>query len=81
VRVLGDGCKNKSSHQKKQFGKLSDNYCNEKFNKSEKNSDLAKIMKNAVEHCEIHLKNKNRVLDRDLFDNVVNFIDWNSLLN
>ena len=72
--------KKKVRTRKKQFEKLSDNYCNEPFHKSAKNSDLVQTMKNAVEHCETRINNKKLIMDRDLFDNIVNFIDWKSLL-
>ena len=69
--------------RQKRFEKISDSYCNELFSKSESNLKLAQTMKNAVEHCETRLKmkNKNQILDRELFDNTVDFIDWKSLLS
>ncbi|ABM35945.1 hypothetical protein [Polaromonas naphthalenivorans] len=67
--------------RRKTFVQVSNSYCNEMFSKSESNLALAQLMKNAVEHCENRLKNKNWTLDRELFDNTVDFIDWKSLLN
>jgi hypothetical protein len=65
----------------KQFEKISDSYCLEPFSKSAENSILAQSMRNAVEHCETRLKKKKRVLDRELFDRIVNHVNWKSLLN
>jgi len=71
--------KRKVRTRKKVFVKVSDSYCNEPFSKSASNSELVKTIKSAVEHCENRLK--NRVLDRQLFDGMVDFIDWRSLLS
>ena len=70
----------KTLTKKKVFEKISDRYCTEPFATSSSNIDLAKIMRSAVEHCENRLKKKNRVLDKELFENTVDFIDWKSLL-
>lgn len=70
----------KTRTRKKLFEKLSDSYCIEQFSRSASNIDLAKSMRSAVEHCENRLKKKNRVLDKELFENTVDFIDWKSLL-
>ena len=67
--------------RRKTFIQISNSYCNEIFSKSASNLALVQLMKNAVEHCENRLKNKNRTLDRELFDNTVDFIDWKSLLS
>lgn len=70
----------KTRTRKKLFENISDIYCAEPFTISSSNVDLAKTMRNAIEHCEIRLKKKNRVLDKELFENAVDFIDWRSLL-
>ncbi len=67
--------------RRKTFVQVSNSYCNEMLSKSESNLALAQLMKNAVAHCENRLKNKNWTLDRELFDNTVDFIDWKSLLS
>lgn len=72
--------KSKTRTRKKTFVKVSDKYCNQPFSISSPNSDLAQSIRDAVEHCENRLKRKRRVLDRELFDNTVDFIDWKSLL-
>lgn len=71
---------NKTRTRRKVFEKISDSYCTEPFAISSSNMGLAKCMKSAVEHCEIRLKKKNRFLDKELFENTVDFIDWKSLL-
>lgn len=73
--------KRKVLTRKKQFIKVSDSYCNELFSKSVSNPELIQTMNSAIEHCEKRLKNKKRFLDKELFDNTVNFIDWKSLLS
>jgi hypothetical protein len=70
----------KTRTRKKVFEKISDNYCTESFTISSSNMDLVECVKSAVEHCEIRLKKKHRVLDKELFENTVDFIDWKSLL-
>lgn len=70
----------KTRTRKKIFEQISDSYCIEPFTVSSSNIDLAKHMRSAVEHCEIRLKKKNRILDKELFENTVDFIDWKSLL-
>ena len=70
----------KTRTRKKVFEKISDRYCTQLFATSSSNIDLVKIMRSAVEHCENRLKKKNRVLDKELFENTVDFIDWKSLL-
>ncbi len=70
----------KKRTRKKLFEKISDNYCNEPFSRSASNIDIAKSIRSAVEHCECRLKKKKRVLDKELFENTVDFIDWKSLL-
>ena len=72
---------NKVRTKRKLFVQKSNNYCNEPFSKSSMNSDLAETMKKAVEHCEGRIKNKKRFLDRELFDNTVDHIDWSGLIN
>lgn len=71
--------KNKVRTRKKRFIKKTDSYCNELFSASASCPQLAQSMKNAVDHCENRLR--KRVLDRELFDNTVDFIDWKSVLN
>lgn len=70
----------KTRTRKKLFEKVSDSYCNEQFSVSASNTDLAKSIRSAVEHCEYRLKKKRRVLDKELFENTVDFIDWKLLL-
>lgn len=67
--------------RQKRFVQISDSYCHELFSKSASNLNLAQTIKSAVEHCETRLKKKNRVLNKELFDNTVDFIDWKSLLS
>ncbi len=67
--------------RKKQFEKVSDRYCREPFSNSAENTVLAQTMRNAVEHCDIILKKKKRVLDKELFDSTVDYVDWKSLLS
>jgi hypothetical protein len=73
------GAKRKVLTRKKVFVKISDSYCKESFSKSASSLELANTMKRAVEHCGSRLK--NRILDLRLFDSIVNYIDWKSLLN
>jgi len=62
--------------RKKQFIQKSDSYCREAFSKSDTNINLAKTMKNAVDHCEVILKKKNRYIDKELFNNTVDHVAW-----
>ncbi len=71
--------KKKVRTRKKRFIKTSDSYCNAHFSMEASNSELAGIMKSAVEHCEVRLT--KRVLDRELFDSMVDFVDWRTLLS
>lgn len=71
--------KKKVRTRKKRFVKLSDCYCKELFSNKAPNSELAEVMKRAVELCENLLK--KRFLDREIFDNMVDFIDWRALLS
>jgi len=71
--------KKKVRTRKKLFSQISDSYCTERFSRNSSNEELAKTMKNAVEHCENRLK--NRTLDRELFDTTVDLIDWKVLLS
>ncbi|MCK7596118.1 hypothetical protein M0G74_02410 [Microbulbifer sp. CAU 1566] len=73
--------KKKSRTPKKRFIKISDSYCDEPFSASAPNPDLAQTMRSAVDHCEARLKAKKRVLDREIFDSLVDHIDWQTLLN
>ena len=70
----------KTRTRKKLFEKVSDSYCCVPFSKLSLNTELAKIMRSSVEHCENRLRKQNRVLDKELFENTVDFIDWKSLL-
>ena len=71
--------KKKVRTRKKQFVMVSNSYCREPFSRKASNTELANAMKSAVDHCETRLK--RRVLDRELFDATVNFIDWQTLLS
>lgn len=71
--------KKKVRTRKKQFIQKGDSYCAEPFSRKSSNVELARTMRSAVEHCENRLK--NRVIDRQLFDASVDFIDWQSLLS
>lgn len=71
--------KKKVRTRKKRFIKTSDRYCNEHFSMESSNSELAGVMKSAVDHCEVRLT--KRVLDRVLFDRMVDFVDWRTLLS
>lgn len=66
--------------RKKQFIQKSDSYCREPFSKSDTNANLAKAMKNAVDHCEVILKKKNRHIDQELFNNTVDHVVWRGVL-
>ena len=66
--------------RKKQFIQKSDSYCREPFSKSDTNVNLAKTMKNAVDHCEVILKKKNRNIDKELFNNTVDHVAWRDVL-
>lgn len=66
--------------RKKQFIQKSDSYCREPFSKSDTNVNLAKTMKNAVDHCEVILKKKNRHIDKELFNNTVDHVAWKDVL-
>ena len=66
--------------RKKQFIQKSDSYCREPFYKSDTNVNLAKTMKNAVDHCDVILKKKNRHIDKELFNNIVDHIAWRDVL-
>jgi antibiotic biosynthesis monooxygenase (ABM) superfamily enzyme len=68
------------SSRKKQFIQKSDSYCREPFSKSDTNVNLAKTMKNAVDHCEVILKKKNRHIDKELFNNTVDHVAWRDVL-
>lgn len=70
----------KTRTRKKLFEKISDSYCTEPFSISDSNIGIAKSIRSAVEHCECRLKKKRRVLDKELFESTVDFIDWKSLL-
>lgn len=70
----------KTRTRRKIFEQKSDSYCIEPFTTSSSNIDLAKSMRSAVDHCEVRLKKKKRILDKELFENTVDFIDWKSLL-
>jgi len=72
--------KKKIRTRRKQFLKISDGYCKQSFSIFANNSKLVQTMKSAVEHCETRLAKENLVLDRELFDNTVDFIDWKLLL-
>lgn len=72
--------KKKVRTRKKMFVKRTDKYCDEIFHITSSNANLAQSMKDAVMHCEFRLKRAGRVLDRSMFDNTVDFIDWKSLL-
>jgi hypothetical protein len=37
-------------------------------------------MKNAVDHCEVILKKKNRHIDKELFNNTVDHVAWRDVL-
>lgn len=73
-----------SSHKvrtrKKQFIQISDSYCREPFSKNDTNVNLAKVMKSAVEHCEVRLKKKKRHIDKEIFNNTVEHISWRDVL-
>lgn len=72
--------KRKVRTRKKQFIKISDSYCNEPYSKNDSNTSLVATMKSAVDHCEKRLKMKKRYLDKVLFENTVNHMDWRGLL-
>jgi hypothetical protein len=67
--------------RKKQFEEVSDSYCREPFSMSAGNTVLAQTMRSAVEHCNVILKKKKRILDKELFECTVDYIDWKSLLS
>ncbi len=66
--------------RKKQFIQISDSYCTEQFSKNDTNANLAKVMKSAVEHCEVRLKNKKRYIDKEIFNNTVDYVSWTDVL-
>lgn len=66
--------------RKKQFVKKSDSYCREPFSKSDTNVNLVKTMKNAVDHCEVIIKKKNKYIDKELFNNTVEHVAWRDVL-
>lgn len=71
--------KRKVRTKNKLFIKKSDNYCDELFSTTASSIELATVMKSAVAHCEQQLK--GRVLGRQLFDKMVDHIDWIRLFN
>lgn len=66
--------------KRKRFIQISDSYCNEPFSPSDSNATLAATMQSAVDHCEQRLKKKRRYLDKTIFENTVNHMDWRGLL-
>ena len=72
--------KRKVRTRKKQFVQISDSYCNEKFSINATNQELANILKEALTHCESRLSNR-RYIDREVFDNTVDYVDWMAVLS
>lgn len=66
--------------RKKQFIQISDSYCTVLFSKKNTNSNLAKNMKSAVEHCEVRLFKKGRYINKEIFNNTVDHISWHDVL-
>jgi len=71
----------KRKTRKKKFIQKSSNFCREPFSKRDTNIDLAKTMKNAVDHCDVILKKKNRYIDKELFKNTVDYVAWRDVLS
>lgn len=70
----------RSRKRMKFFEKRSGRYCSEQISISHSNKDLASSMKSAVAHCEQRICEKGWILDKELFDNTVDHINWQSLL-